>query len=212
MNNEALRTLLADALVTLEASRDELRDLDAAIGDGDLGITVSLGARAAREGVSSLPDDATPALVLRTVAQRFASANPSTMSALVATGILAGVKQLADDRALDRAAAVLFLRAATEAIQQRGGAKVGDKTIVDALVPSLIALESAGPGSREALASMQAATSAAVKETASQQSMKGRAAWVGERSMGHPDAGATAYLRLLEALSRALSADTSMEV
>lgn len=211
MNAEQLRTVLVDAFVTLEASKDELRDLDAAIGDGDLGITVSSGARAAREGIASLPRDATPVLILRTVAQRFASANPSTMSALVATGLIAGVKQVQDEETLDRADAVLVLRAAIEAIQDRGGARVGDKTIVDALVPSLAALESAGPSSREALASMQAAASQAVKETAGLQSMRGRAAWVGERSVGHPDAGATAFLRLLEALARALPADLSME-
>jgi dihydroxyacetone kinase-like protein len=212
VNAHQLRRVLADALVTLEASREELRDLDAAMGDGDLGVTVSAGARAAREGVDSLPDDTTPVQILRTVAQRFASANPSTMSALVAAGLLAGAKRIPDTRVLDRSAAVLLLRAATEAIQARGGARVGDKTIVDALVPSLAALESAGPSSGEALAAMQTAAALAITATAGLQSMRGRAAWVGERSVGHPDAGATAFLRLLEALSGALPDNLPMEV
>ncbi|MDG4768000.1 DAK2 domain-containing protein [Solwaraspora sp. WMMD406] len=206
MNATDLRLLLDDALRTLEAARDELRDLDAAIGDGDLGITVSDGARAAREGVRSLPDDATPAQTLRIIAQRFASANPSTMSALVAAGLLAGARALGDAPGLDRAGALTLLEAATAAIQARGGAQIGDKTIVDALVPTTEVLRRAQNPNDEArgvLAEMIDAARQAVTETAGLQSQRGRAAWVGERTIGHPDGGATAYLRFLQAIERA---------
>jgi len=73
VNAAALRRLLDEALLTMEACREELRDLDAAIGDGDLGITVADGAKAARAGLSELADTATPAEMLRVIAQRFAS-------------------------------------------------------------------------------------------------------------------------------------------
>jgi dihydroxyacetone kinase-like protein len=206
MNGPALRVLLSDALRTLEATRDELRDLDAAIGDGDLGITVSDGARAAREGVLDLADDATPALLLRTVAQRFAQANPSTMSALVAAGLLSATKALGDRPDLDRAGSLLVLEAATATIQERGKAQPGDKTIVDALLPTIDVLRDAEGDDLATLAAMIEAAQKAVTQTAGLQSQRGRAAWVGERTIGHPDGGATAYLRLLQAIERAMPA------
>jgi len=211
VNAKQLRVLLDDALTTLEASRDELRDLDAAIGDGDLGITVSGGAFAVRQSVRQLDPDADLALVLRTAAKSFAAANPSTMSALVAGALLAAARQVADTQELDRETAIAVLDAAIAAIQSRGGAQVGDKTIVDALVPSLEALRQAGPDTREALGAMADAARLAVADTASLQSQRGRAAWVGERTVGHADGGATAYLRLLEAFLRALPAELPAE-
>ena len=208
MNADQLRALLAGALTTLEASPDELRDLDAAIGDGDLGITVSGGASAVRESVRQLDPGADLALVLRTAAKSFAAANPSTMSALVAGALLAAAREVAGTQDLDRETAVVVLDAAIAAIQSRGGAQLGDKTIVDALVPSLKALRQAGPDSRGALGAMADAARLAVADTVSLQSQCGRAAWVGERTVGHADGGATAYLRLLEALLLALPADS----
>jgi len=208
VNADQLRALLVGALTTLEASRDELRDLDAAIGDGDLGITVGGGASAVRESVRQLDPGADLALVLRTAAKSFAAANPSTMSALVAGALLAAAREVADTQDLDRETAVAVLDAAIAAIQSRGGAQLGDKTIVDALVPSLKALRQAGPDSRGALGAMADAARLAVADTVSLQSQRGRAAWVGERTVGHADGGATAYLRLLEALLLALPADS----
>ncbi|HEX7405383.1 MAG TPA: DAK2 domain-containing protein [Candidatus Nanopelagicaceae bacterium] len=201
MNSNELRTMLEDALATLDSSRDELRDLDAAIGDGDLGITVVEGARAVREGLRTLPPEAGISLILRTCAQRFASANPSTMSALVAAGLLAASKRLGEVENIDRAGALVILEAATDAIQTRGGAALGDKTVIDALRPTIDALQGAGPENKDALEAMIKSARQAVTETASLQSQKGRAAWIGERTMGHPDGGATAYLRLLEAIA-----------
>lgn len=212
MNADELRAVLDDSLVTLEAARDELRDLDAAIGDGDLGITVSAGARAIRASLAELSSDADPALILRTAATRFASANPSTMSALVASGLLAAAKQLGATKTLDRQGFLLILESATTAIQARGGAQLGDKTILDALVPTIEVLKSAGADDRAALGAMIEAARQAVSDTAFLQSQRGRAAWVGERTIGHPDGGATAYLRLLEAFARANPEALSDEV
>lgn len=204
MNATALQALLQDALLTLEAAREELRDLDAAIGDGDLGITVSEGARAARAALSELPADAGIADILRSAARSFAAANPSTMAALVASALLAAAQAVGAQTAeLDRRACVSALQAATEAIQRRGGAEPGDKTIVDALLPTLAVLRSEAVNASAVLAAMIAAAQEAVTATTPLQSRRGRAAWVAERTIGHPDGGATAYLRLLQAIQRA---------
>jgi dihydroxyacetone kinase-like protein len=196
----ALRALIWDTMGRLELHGDELRDLDAAIGDGDLGITVTAGSRAVVAALAEAQDADTPASMLRAAAKAFASANPSTMAALVATGLLAAAKALGDAAEVDRAAAIALAEAAAAAIQSRGGAQLGDKTLLDALLPSIDALRTADADSRSALHSMVTAAEAGVRSTQDLQSKRGRAAWVGERSIGHADGGATAYLRLLQAL------------
>ncbi len=202
MNGGELVALLDRTLERLAASRDELRDLDAALGDGDLGITMSASCVAARSKLADL-DDPSPALVLRAAGLAVANANPSTMAALVGGALLAAAKAAGDATALGRADAVRLGRAAVENIALRGKAELGDKTMLDAIIPALDALEAAGEADRDALAAMVAAARRAVDETTPLRSRRGRASWVGERSIGHPDPGATAFLRLLEALADA---------
>ncbi|HUY49221.1 MAG TPA: DAK2 domain-containing protein [Streptosporangiaceae bacterium] len=200
MNGDAISQLVISAMPDLELARDELRDLDAALGDGDLGITVAGGAAAMAEALRGL-DQPDPAAVLRAAARAFARSNPSTFSALVAAGLLAAAKDIAGRSDLDRAAAAQVLAAAAAAIQQRGGAAAGDKTVLDAMLASQEALGQAGPDDAAALDSMVKAARSAVAETAGLRSRRGRAAWVGDRSAGAADGGATAYLRFLEALA-----------
>lgn len=194
------------ALAHLEGCADELRDLDAALGDGDLGITVASGCQAVREALAGLADDALPAQVVKTAAAAFAKANPSTMAALVGGALLAAARGLGDREDVDRAAAIAIGRAAAESIATRGKAQLGDKTVLDALVPSLDAME-ATPDAP--LAVGIDAARRAVEETRSLQSMRGRAAWMGERSKGLQDPGATAYLRFLEGLDNAGTGETT---
>ncbi len=201
MNLQQLKALLIAAMPRLAGARDELRALDAAIGDGDLGITVGDGAAAVQAALAA-EEPATVAAVLRTAARAFAKANPSTMSALTAAGLLAAARELGEDETLDRRAAVRLLDTAAAAIAARGGAEPGDKTILDAVQPSLEALHAAPPGSREALRAMIDAAQAGVDRTRASLSRRGRAAWVGERSAGHADGGATAYVRFLESLAQ----------
>jgi dihydroxyacetone kinase len=140
--------------------------------------------------------------VLRVAGTSVLNANPSTMAALAGSGVLAAARAIDESDDLGRAEATILLRAAAENVALRGKASLGDKTMLDAIVPSLTALEASPDGSApaETLAAMVAATRRAVEETSSLQSRRGRASWLGERSAGHPDPGATAYLRLLEAL------------
>jgi dihydroxyacetone kinase-like protein len=198
-----LRTLLDRALELWAKSEDELRDLDSAIGDGDLGITVSRGAQAARQSIAALPPESTPSEIIRAVGSAIASANPSSFAALVATSLLAASRSVTGKDSLNSADVVTMAQQAPPAIAKRGKSEVGDKTVLDALVPSVAALE-ANP-SDAALEAMIAAARKGIADTTGGVSRKGRAAWLGERTMGHPDPGATAYLRFLEALQQARS-------
>lgn len=177
---------------------DELRDLDQALGDGDLGITITLGAGAVVDALAELPESASPSEIARACAKAFANANPSTMAALVAGGLLAGSKVWKDVEDVDIAAAARFVRAAGDNIAQRGKTQLGDKTIVDAIMPAADALDASHNGA-SGLDSAIAAAEKAVVDTRSLRSRRGRAAWLQERSIGLQDPGATAMWRFLEA-------------
>ena len=179
-----------------------LRDLDAAIGDGDLGITVAKGVDAVLARLDGLGDEPSPTDVLRAAGAGFASGNPSTMAALVGGALLAAAKAVKEESHVGAPEALLIADAAVEAIMARGKAQLGDKTMLDAIVPSLEPLRGVKDGVHP-LPAMVAAAEEAVRTSAPWQSRRGRAAWVGERSVGHPDPGATAYLRLLEAFTNA---------
>jgi dihydroxyacetone kinase-like protein len=202
MTGNELRTLLDRAFEILAESADELRDLDAAVGDGDLGVTVRGGASAARQAMRSLPDAAIPADVFRTLATAISSANPSSFAALVATALLAAARSVAGSQSLTRDDVVTIAQQATVAVEKRGKSALGDKTVLDALIPSVRALEATT--SDAALAAMIAAARKGIDNTTPSVSRRGRAAWLGERAQGHPDPGAVAYLRFLEALRRSM--------
>ncbi len=202
MRADQLKSAIKASLAELVAYSDELRDLDQALGDGDLGITVSLGAGAIIEALDELGDDATPSEIARACAKAFANANPSTMAALVAGGLLAGSKAWAGRDDVDVAAAAEFVRAAGENISQRGKSQLGDKTILDAILPAADALAAATDG-REGLAAAVAAAERAVLETQNLQSRRGRASWLQERSIGLKDPGATAMWRYLQSWEKA---------
>ena len=180
-----LRDLLTRTLTVLPTHAEELRELDAALGDGDLGITVQSGSAAVVKAIGALPETASVSELLLASGKAFSTANPSTFAALIGGGLLAASKTVTGKDAIDKADSLAIGRAVAARIIERGKSQVGDKTVLDAMIAK----------SREQ-----------VTATASQQSKKGRAAWVQERSIGHADPGATAYLRFLEALRSALQA------
>jgi dihydroxyacetone kinase-like protein len=185
-------------LTILIESADELRDLDQALGDGDLGITITAGSNAVIAELEKLGDDATPTEIARTCAKAFANANPSTMAALVAGALLSGSRTWEGKDEIGLAEAAEFVAAAAASISQRGKTQVGDKTILDGIAGAAGALESASTAD-EATAAVVDAASRAVRDTKDLQSRRGRASWLQERSIGLADPGATAFQRLVEA-------------
>jgi phosphoenolpyruvate---glycerone phosphotransferase subunit DhaL len=199
MTVDELRTRLVETLRAMPAYAEELRELDAALGDGDLGVTMKAGSLAAAEAIGKLPEDAAVSDVLMAMGKAFSTANPSTFAALMGGGMLAAAKTAAGRREVGKADALAAGRALAARIAERGKAQLGDKTMLDALVPSLDTLEAASGDERAQLDAMIATASQQVRATAALQSKKGRAGWLQERSAGHADPGATAWLRFLEA-------------
>jgi dihydroxyacetone kinase-like protein len=197
MNGNELSVAIRNCLGEFTTHSDELGELDRALGDGDLGITVSLGAAATAEALNVLPLTSTPAEVVLACAKAFANANPSTMAALVAGALLAGSRVWGNSSSITGDQIGRFALAATESISQRGKSQVGDKTILDAMFPAAEALLEAEPGV-SALDSAINAAERGVIASKDLQSRRGRASWLQERSIGLQDPGATAFLRFLQ--------------
>ena len=192
-----LRETLVAVATRLPAHNDELRDLDAALGDGDLGITVTSGADAVREALLSLPAGASSREVLRAAGTAFASANPSTFAALIGGATLA-TAAIAEDEEIEPLTLVEKIQ---ERVAQRGGADVGDKTVLDAIDAIRVSLaETIGADPLERAQASRDAVTTAVSDYAEKHSLRGRAAWVGERSVGRKDPGQVAALRFLDDL------------
>jgi dihydroxyacetone kinase len=201
MNGRQLAGRLDRIAAELRLRTDEFRRLDAAVGDGDLGVTVAAATEAVRSALRGLSSQASVVDVVRTAAEEIAEANPSTMATLTAIGLLRSVDQLGDDP-VSAEAAMAAGRAFVDAVQASGGAVPGDKTFLDAVVPSLDAFEESigrGDDPGTALESAIAAAREGVERSSQLASKKGRAAWAGERGVGHPDPGAVVYVTFLQA-------------
>jgi dihydroxyacetone kinase-like protein len=197
-----------DALRWLEAlqkvfneNRQYLTDLDSAVGDGDFGISMDRGFTAVQAELAAHP----PA-DLRAVFQNVASVLIKTMGGssgpLLGTFFLRAGATCADKSELAPADVVALFQAGVEGLQQRGKAEPGDKTMLDAWLPALDAMRRAlddGSGLAEILDRGRAAAEAGMRATISMQARKGRASYLGERSIGHQDAGATGSYLLLKA-------------
>lgn len=198
MQSEELKDHIRRSLEILVGSADELRDLDQALGDGDLGITITAGSNAVIAELDKLGGGVTPTEIARTCATAFANANPSTMAALVAGALLSGSRVWQDKMEIGIAEAAQFASAAADSISQRGKTERGDKTILDGIAAAADALHEATDPS-VAPQQVVAAATRAVEETQGLQSRRGRASWLQERSIGLVDPGATAFQRFTEA-------------
>ena len=197
---------LLDAADALEASGDELNRLDGYAGDGDLGVTMSEVATVLRAVVAEAGDASTPKL-LSSCGSSIARSAPSTSGTLVATGFLRAAKAAGEVSGPDEPAVEVIsrcFRAATEGIQSRGKAALGDRTLVDgldAVSTSLQLSSSEGLSWQEALQRAAEAAAAAAEATASMVPKAGRASWVPERALGHPDAGCTMLALVIRAVA-----------
>ncbi len=192
------------AAADIAEQRDYLVDLDRAIGDGDHGENMDRGFKAALEALGQA-QPASVAEVLKTVAKTLMSTVGGAAGPLYGTAFLRASKA-AGDGELDGAGAAAVIAGALEGIQARGKATTGEKTMVDAWTPALEAARAAAESGSDAAAVFEAAATAAEAGAASTEPMratKGRASYLGERSIGHLDPGAVSTSLILRAAARA---------
>jgi dihydroxyacetone kinase-like protein len=196
-----LEMALLAAAGALEGAEAELNRLDGFAGDGDMGITMSEVARVVREVVGTA-GTGEPSRLLSACGAAVARSAPSTSGTLLATGLLRAAKALPDGPAGGTAALERCFRAATDAVQARGKASVGDRTMLDgldAVCSSLHGSVEEGRGWPDALRLAARAATSAAEASASMLPRVGRASWVPERALGHPDAGCTMLATVLAA-------------
>lgn len=192
------------AAADIAEQRDYLVDLDRAIGDGDHGENMDRGFTAALEALGQA-QPASVAEVLKTVAKTLMSTVGGAAGPLYGTAFLRASKA-AGDGELDGAGAAAVIAGALEGIQARGKATTGEKTMVDAWTPALEAARGAAESGSDAAAVFEAAATAAEAGAAATEPMratKGRASYLGERSIGHLDPGAVSTSLILRAAARA---------
>ncbi len=195
---------------SIEQARDELNRLDAAAGDGDLGLTMTAASSAAAAlAARGELDGRTPAEALRALGMELARSAPSTSGTLFARGLLHAGREAADlpgQPAVVLAAALL--QAGIDGIKRAGKAQPGDRTMLDALVPMLEALQTAAARGDPPAAAAAAAADAAragAEATRLLEAKIGRASWIPDRARGNVDGGAYAVAVIAQAVARAVS-------
>jgi dihydroxyacetone kinase-like protein len=186
-----------------------LTDLDAAIGDADHGINMD---RGLREVMVKLPAATAPELapLFKMVGMTLLSKVGGSSGPLYGTFFLKLAEAAGQHTALTGAELVTVLASGVTGIGKRGNSVPGEKTMLDALVPALAALQSAVERGEDlclALGAAAAAADAGVAATVPMQATKGRASYLGARSIGHQDPGATSSAYLIAALREVLCPD-----
>jgi phosphoenolpyruvate---glycerone phosphotransferase subunit DhaL len=192
------------ALLVAE-NKDLLTDLDAAIGDGDHGANMDRGMRAVLVAL----DDTTPvtaSALFNKVGMTLVSTVGGASGPLFGTFFLRVGASFGDTAEISLAQLAAALRAGLEGIVARGKAEAGDKTMYDALAPAVDALDSAvseGMDKADAVKLASVAAESGRDATTPMLARKGRASYLGERSVGHQDPGATTVALLMAAATRA---------
>jgi len=185
---------------TFAQSESQLTALDSAVGDGDLGASLERGFTAVQSELSAKPP-ADLRSVFQTVSTVLIRTMGGTSGPLLGTFFLRAGAACAGKSELEPADVLALFQAGIEGIQQRGKAALGDKTMLDALLPALDAMRGAvegGSGVADMMERGAAAAEAGVEATKTMQARKGRASYLGDRSLGHQDPGATAAHLLLK--------------
>ncbi|MDX3077122.1 dihydroxyacetone kinase subunit DhaL [Streptomyces sp. NPDC088354] len=204
-----IRRWLAAAASVIEREADRLTELDSPIGDADHGANMRRGFIAARTAVEKEPPD-TPGDVLVLVGRQLISTVGGASGPLYGTLLRKAGKALGDAERVTPEQFAQALGAGVDAVATLGGAAPGDKTMVDALAPAVEALSFAldkGAGLAEALSAAAIAAEEGAIATTPLVAHKGRASYLGERSAGHQDPGATSSALLVGVLAMTARGD-----
>jgi len=204
------RAWIAEIAAVVEAQRDHLTQLDSAIGDADHGINLARGFGAVQAALAQAATP-TPGSVLLLTGSTLISKVGGASGPLYGTAFRRASKALGDEPEVDLPALAGALEAALSGVQKLGAAREGEKTMVDALAPAVSAFNKAvaeGASAGDALAALTDAADAGAQATISMQALKGRASYLGPRSVGHEDPGAASTALILHALRDVATAQT----
>lgn len=203
---DSLDAWLRDFAASVHTSRDSLTALDSAIGDADHGANMDRGMTAVVAALDAGSFDTVGAL-FKKVGMTLVSTVGGASGPLYGTLFLRFGTSAGEATSLDAGSVAKALRAGLEGVVARGRPEAGDKTMFDALSPALDALDASlasGASLSDALAAASRAADAGRDATTPMLARKGRASYLGERSVGHQDPGATSTALLIAAAARTL--------
>jgi dihydroxyacetone kinase-like protein len=207
MDSVTISSWMHEIEASVRAERDHLVQLDAAIGDGDHGINMSRGFDAVVKAMEA-DGGSPPGRLLILAGRTLVSTVGGASGPLWGSALRSGGRVLGDQPSFAGPQLVEVLAAALASVKDLGTAALGDKTMVDALEPAVDTLRSriaAGEPLDRALDEAAAAAEAGMRATIPMQARKGRASYLGERSVGHQDPGATSTALIVRALQRAVT-------
>jgi phosphoenolpyruvate---glycerone phosphotransferase subunit DhaL len=207
---DTVRRWLTSAAASLHEQRDYLTQLDAAIGDADHGTNMDRGFTAVVEKLEALDGQAAPGRLLTTAGGTLVSTVGGASGPLWGTALRRAGRALGDAEEFGSDELADALDAALEGVVELGAAEEGDKTMVDALAPAARALRERlerGDTIAAALTAAHEAGEEGMRATVPLQASKGRASYLGERSIGHQDPGATSTALILGALAQSVSTE-----
>ncbi|MBC7254519.1 MAG: dihydroxyacetone kinase subunit L [Chloroflexi bacterium] len=199
---------IAQIARSLMANAEQLRELDAAIGDGDLGITMTVGFQAVLDELPSLEGQDIANIIMKS-GMAFNRKAASTFGALFATMMMRAARAVRGAQAIDLPILAAMAQAAVDGVRERGKSDVGDKTMLDALVPAALELAKAAAEEVPLAEGVRRAVVAAeegMRATIGMKSRVGRASWFAERTQGVQDPGATAIYLMLKAFHESVAA------
>jgi phosphoenolpyruvate---glycerone phosphotransferase subunit DhaL len=198
---------MSEIAESVAAERDYLTQLDAAIGDGDHGINMDRCFGAVQNALAEQDTDVPPGRLLIVAGKTLVSSVGGASGPLWGSAFRHAGRTLGDTAEWDAAQLLAALEAARDGVVELGAAAPGDKTMVDALTPAVDAMRASLDGGSSLPAAVAAAAEAAeegARATVPLQARKGRASYLGERSVGHQDPGATSVALVIRALERAV--------
>jgi phosphoenolpyruvate---glycerone phosphotransferase subunit DhaL len=201
---------LEGSAVGLHEQRDYLTQLDAAIGDADHGTNMDRGFSSVVSKLTELDGSVPPGRILVTAGSTLVSTVGGASGPLWGTALRRAGRSLGDGESFDGAELAVALEAALDGVVELGAAQPGDKTMVDALEPAVRTLRErldSGSAAADAVAAAREAAEEGMQSTVPLQASKGRASYLGERSIGHQDPGATSTVIILRALEQAVAAE-----
>jgi dihydroxyacetone kinase-like protein len=207
MDTATVSNWMTEIAESVRVNRDYLVQLDAAIGDGDHGINMTRGFDAVVRALAA-EDDAPPGKLLTLAGKTLVSSVGGASGPLWGSALRRAGRTLGDEPTFEAEQLAAALEAALAAVQDLGQARPGDKTMVDALAPAVATLRervTAGDALEAALQAARAAAEEGMRGTVPMQARKGRASYLGERSIGHQDPGATSAALVMAALERTVA-------
>lgn len=195
-----LREALAKISLVMDENKDYLVELDQLNGDGDLGISMSAGFRAVKDYFAET-EETDLGKALAKAGNAFNEAAPSSLGTIMAFGFMGMARELRGMTEIGMGELAGALEKGVEKIMEKTGSKPGERTVLDALCPAVKAFREHSADPSEAWRAAAQAAAAGAESTKAMKPVHGRAAYYGEKSLGHFDGGAVVGQLIFEALA-----------